>query len=154
MAAKASKTGAVEIGTVGAMKTPAEIFEEMKQVAEGCFGASLFVGFEDSSIILKLHHRTEVLSDGRVVYEIDPNFVPLLKDAIANGGVPIGWHRLKTRKTAGDTVELGPLQDQQREAWVYEYLKHFYGREDRKDGARYYLVYPDGNALDITDEES
>ena len=125
----------------------------MKQVAEGSFGVSLFVGFEDSSIVLQLYHRREGLPDGRVVYETDPNFVSLLKDAIANGGVPIGWVRLKTKKTAGDTVELWPLKDRQREAWVYEYLKHFYGLEDRKDGAKYYLVYPDGNALDITDED-
>jgi hypothetical protein len=49
------------------MKTPEEILEEMEIVGEGSFGVSLFVGFEDSSIILELYRRTEVLPDGCVV---------------------------------------------------------------------------------------
>jgi len=81
----------------------------------------------------------------------DPNLLPLLKEAIANGGVPIGWYRLKTKETAGDTVELGALQDRQKEPWAYKYLMHFFSPNDKKlSKAKYYLVYPDGNILDIT----
>jgi hypothetical protein len=134
------------------VKTPEEILEEMELVSQGSLGAHLFIGFENSSIVLSLYHDTEVLPDGRMVYEIDPNFVPLLKDAIANGGVPIGWYRQKTHKTAGDVVELGALQDRQTEPWVYRYLMHFFNPEDKKH-AKYYLVYPAGNVVDITNAE-
>lgn|GEM_PF-4813938 len=133
------------------MKTPEELLEELTRVSEGFFGVSLFVGFEDSSIVLQLHHRTEVLPNGNIVYEVDPNFLPTLKEAISNGGVPIGWQRMKSKNAPGDVVELGPLQDQQKQPWVYRYLMHFYDPRDKKDGTKFYLVYPDGNVLDITD---
>jgi hypothetical protein len=135
------------------VKTPEELVEELELAAEDSFGMSLFVGFEDSSIVLPLYHQTEVLPDGRVVYKRDLNFLALLKEAIANGGVPIGWSRLKTKWSAGDIVELGPLQDHQKEPWAYEYLMHFFSLEAKqgsKEGTKYYLVYPDGNILDIT----
>jgi hypothetical protein len=105
---------------------------------------------------LDLHHATEILQDGRVVYEKDPKFLSLLKEAIANGGAPIGWYRLKTVETAGDIVELGPLQDNQEEPWVFDYLMHFFSPEDKersKGRTKYHLVYPDGSVLDITDVE-
>jgi hypothetical protein len=127
------------------------LLEELELVAHGSFGVCLFVGFEDSSIVLRLYRPTEVLPDGCVVYERDPNLLPLLKEAIANGGVPIGWCRLKTKDTAGDIVELGPLQDHQEEPWAYNYLKHWFSPEDKKlSKAKYYLLYPDGHFLDIT----
>ena len=134
------------------MKTPEEVVQELESAMKGSFGIDLFVGFDHSSLVLDLHSATEVLPDGRVQYERNPEFLSLLKEAMANGGVPIGWYRLKTRETVGDVVELGPLQDQQEEAWVYEYLKHFFDHEDKK-GAKYYLVYPDGDLLDITNVE-
>jgi hypothetical protein len=127
------------------------LHEELELVAEGSFGVCLFVGFEDSSIVLPLYRDTEVLPDGCVIYERNPNLLPLLKEAIANGGVPIGWYRLKTKETVGDTVELGPLQDHQGELWAYKYLQHWFSPEDKKlHKAKYYLVYPDGNTLEIT----
>jgi hypothetical protein len=127
------------------------LLEELELVAQGSFGVCLFVGFEDSSIVLPLYRDTEVLPDGCVVYERDPNLLPLLKEAIANGGVPIGWYRLKTKETVDDTVELGPLQDHQGEPWAYKYLQHWFSPEDKKlYKAKYYLVYPDGHFLDIT----
>ena len=135
------------------MKTPEELLDELESVARGSFGVCLFVGFQDSSIVLSLYRETEVLPDGCVIYERDSNFLPLLKEAMANGGVPIGWYRLKTKHKAGDTVELGALQDRQKEPWVYKYLMHFFGPEDRKKGTKYYLVYADGGVLDITNVE-
>jgi hypothetical protein len=114
------------------MKTPEELVEELELAAKDSFGMGLFVGFEDSSIVLALYHKTEVLPDGRVVYERDPNFLSVLKEAIANGGVPIGWSRLKTKDRAGDIVELGALQDHQKETWVYEYLMHFFTLEAKE----------------------
>jgi hypothetical protein len=135
------------------VKTPEELVEELELAARDSFAVSLFVGFEDSSILLPLYHSTEVLPDGRVVYERDPNFLSVLKEAIANGGVPIGWYRLKTKETAGDIVELGPLHHQ-KEPWVYEYLMHFFSLQDKERyKAKYYLVYPDGDVLDITNVE-
>lgn len=131
------------------MKTPEELLEELELVAKDSFGVHLLVGFEDSSVVLSLYHDTEVLPDGRVVYERDPKFLPLLKEAVVNGGVPIGWYRLKT----GDTVELGPLQDQQDEPWVYRYLTDFFDKKDSKHGTKYFLVYPDGHVSDITEDE-
>lgn len=138
------------------MKTPEELVEELELTAKDSFGLCLFVSFQDSSIVLSLYHATEVLPDGRVVYERDPNFLSVLKEATANGGVPIGWSRLKTKNTAGDIVELGPLQERENEPWVYEYLTHFFSIEDKErsqEGTKYYLVYPDGNVLDITNLE-
>jgi hypothetical protein len=136
------------------MKTAEEILEELELVAKDSIGAFLFVVFEDNSIILSLYDATEVLPDGRVVCEIDPKFLSLLKEAIDNGGVPIGWYRLKSEKRAGDIVELGALQEQ-NEPWVYDYLRYFFTREDKKhykEGTRYFLVYPDGLVSDITRE--
>lgn len=138
------------------MKTPEELVEELELAAKDSFGVHLFVGFEDSSIVFDLYHKTEVLPDGRVVYERDPNFLSLLKEAIANGGVPIGWYRLKTKDTAGDIVELGALEHHHKEPWVYEYLMHFFSLKERerfKEDTKYYLVYPDGDVLDITNVE-
>src|ERR1035438_9624289 len=102
------------------MKTPEELVQELELAAEGSLCLYLFVGFEDTSIILSLYQDTEVLPDGRVVSERDPNFRSLLKEAIDHGGVPIGWYRLKTKEAACDLVELGPLQDRQKEPWVHE----------------------------------
>ena len=141
-------------GAVSGVKTPEELLQELELVAKDSFGVCLFVGFQDSSIVLPLYHKIEVLPDGRAVYERDPNFLSLLKEAIANGGVPIGWYRLKTKETAGDIVELGPLQDHQKEPWAYNYLMHFFSLEDKKrykEVAKVYVVYPDGNRMDITD---
>jgi hypothetical protein len=134
------------------VKTPEELLEELELVSEGSsFPVHLFVTFQDNSIILNLYHATKALPDGSVIYEREPNFLSLLKDAIANGGVPVGWYRLKSKKTAGDTVELGVLQDQQKEPRAYKYLMDLFASTDKEGGTRFYIVYPDGGVLDITD---
>ena len=72
--------------------------EELELAAKDSLGVRLFVGFEDSSIVLPLYHATEVLPDGRVVFERDPNFLSVLKEAIANGGVPSDGLVVRPRK--------------------------------------------------------
>lgn len=135
------------------LKTPEELVKELESVAaDSSFPVHLFVAFEDSSILLNLYHHTETLSEGSRVYERDQNFLSMLKDAIANGGNPVGWYRVKTTKTAGDTVEMGVLEDHQNEPWAYEYLKGLCTSKDRTDGTRFYIVYPDGGVLDITED--
>jgi hypothetical protein len=135
------------------MKTPEEILEELELICKGSLGAHLFVGFEDSSVVLDVYQTTEVLPDGRVVYEINPKFLSLLREAVVNGGVPIGWYRLNAKTKEGGIVELGPLEDHQNEPWVYKYLTHFFGKKESNDGCKYFLVYPDGRLLDITEVE-
>lgn len=135
------------------MKTPEALRAELEAISKDSFSVFLYVGFDNSSIVLNLYRPTgEVLADGGLVYERDPNFLRLLKEAIANGGVPIGWCRLKSKKSVGDTVELGPLQDNENESWAYEYLKGFFTDEEKKRYkacAQFYLVYPDGGLVEI-----
>jgi hypothetical protein len=140
------------------LKSPEELMVELEAIdhRRGYAGSiSLFVGFENSSVVLKFYRRGEVLADGNIVCERDPNFLPRLIEVMHQGGTPIGWSRMFKDKVAGHyVIELGVTEDNQDAAWAYNYLKYFYTSESRKEfkeGTKFYLFYPDGSILDITD---
>lgn len=85
------------------MRAIKELITELEENAKGHNSTALIIGFESSTIFVKAD---------------DPNRLQLLEQAIAFGGEPVGWYRLK----AGE-LEMGVLQDYSDEEWVHEYLK-------------------------------
>lgn len=136
--------------------TPEDIQKELWTVSNG-FDIYLFVAFgEDSSIPIALYRGDVELSPREYLTGPNPDFLPVLREAIALGGIPIGWVRLiknvpEDGSAVEEIVELGSLQDMREEKYVYDYLLEFVdaGRKKNFTDSKFRMVQPDGSVLDL-----